>query len=335
MNRRLAALLSVLLLLTALLGGCSSGKLTDSASVDMFSAEPTAEAYAEYSYDSDTPEPETQTLSTQSQETGTGVAGSQSPDLSEKMIYSASAEIETLDYEAAVDGVYALIDRVGGFLESSEISGADYASTSRGYTITRTARFVLRVPAESFAGASEQLNQLGNVTWLNTWAENITTQYYDTQSRMQAYETEAENLTQMLLLCDSVEEMIVVEDRLSEVQYQIDSLRSTLQNWQNQVDYSTITIRLQEVEEFTEAEPVQISYGQRLVNQLQRALQSMGTFFQDLLLWLVGSLPTIVLLLVLLLAVLLLRRRWLKKHPEHLTWRQRRRNYRDSRNTDE
>ena len=43
----------------------------------------------------------------------------------DKIIYSGSANVETLHFDEAVEKVYALIEEYGGFLESSYVSGRD------------------------------------------------------------------------------------------------------------------------------------------------------------------------------------------------------------------
>ena len=70
--------------------------------------------------------------------------------------------------------------------------------------------------------------------------------------RLETYAIEEERLLSMLEKATTVEEMIQLESRLSDIRYQIESLESRLRNWQNQVDYSTITIYLREVEELSD-----------------------------------------------------------------------------------
>lgn len=332
MKKRFLCMILALSLVFVLLSGCgSTASKADYAAAESAPSEPAAMAdyaYDSYDYDDYAYEEEYNyaEAETTAGETGSdaGVTEAQTTSLAEKIIYSASAQIETLEYEDSVAAVYTLLERFGGFLESSQVSGVDYNSASRGYTVTRNAQFVIRVPAENFSGMEESLSEVGNVTWLNTWTDNITAQFYDTQTRKEALETEADKLTQMLLLCDTVEEMIIVEDRLSEVQYEIDSLQSTLKNWQNQVDYSTITLYLNEVIEYTEPEPIQQTYWERLATRFGYAIDNFVEFFQDFFIDFVCALPTLAVLAVLVGIFLLLRRAWLKKHPEHRTRKQRR-----------
>ena len=88
--------------------------------------------------------------------------------------------------------------------------------------------------------------------------------------------------------------MIAIEEKLTELRYQIESLQSALKNWDRQVSYSTIELEVMEVSEYT-PEPQQ-SYGQELWQALTGALRNLGQFFKDLLVFLVSAIPTILVL---------------------------------------
>lgn len=86
------------------------------------------------------------------------------------------------------------------------------------------------------------------------------------QSRLTAYKTQETRLLEMMEKAQTVEDTITIEEKLTELQYKIDSLQSSLNNWDRQVNYSTISLNVQEVGEYTEQQAVTISYGQRLLN---------------------------------------------------------------------
>ena len=56
---------------------------------------------------------------------------------------------------------------------------------------------------------------------------------------------------ELLENAESMEDIIVIESRLSEVRYQIESMESQLRTFDNQVDYSTVHISVEEVEHYT------------------------------------------------------------------------------------
>ncbi len=223
----------------------------------------------------------------------TGDAINPTPSMTEKMIYTADVDVETVDFDAAVDSVEAMLERFGAFLESSSVSGRSYSDSYYGYQTYRRAYFTIRVPVSSFVQLRDGLEDVGNVVSKNTYAENITVQYYDTESRAQSYRIEQERLMAMLEKCETVTEMIEIESRLSEVRYQLESLESTLRNWQNQVDYSTVNVTIREVEEYTRPVEIHRTYWQQIGDGLQNTFESIGDFFKSLFKWLVVNLPVI------------------------------------------
>ncbi|MBR2582230.1 MAG: DUF4349 domain-containing protein, partial [Oscillospiraceae bacterium] len=225
----------------------------------------------------------------------------------DKIIYSASATVETTDFDDSLAKLEALIAQYGGFVESSSISGNNYYRSSRGYASQRSAEYRIRIPSRDFGTVMNSLSTLGNVPYSNTYSENITSQYYDVQARLEACRTQEQSLLEMMAKADKVSDMLEIQDQLSEVRYRIESLQSTLTNWDRQVSYSTISLSLQEVQEYTPESKV--SYGEQLRLALSRGLKSVGEFFRNLLLWLLEALPTLIVLAALVLFIVFLVRR--------------------------
>lgn len=228
-------------------------------------------------------------------ESGSGAAPKGSP---EKLIYSASATVETTEFDGTIEKLSALVEQYGGFVESSSVNGSNYYTQSRGYSSTRYASYVIRVPSEKFSALMGSLSTLGNVPYSHTYTENITAQYYDTDARLTAYQTQEARLLEMMEAAKTVEDLIAIEEKLTELRYQIESLQSTLKNWDRQVAYSTLDLEVQEVVEYTPES--RMSYGQELALALCSGLKRTGEFFKDLLLAIVGALPALVILAVVL-----------------------------------
>lgn len=227
---------------------------------------------------------------------GSGELPTENPD---KILYSADVTVESTAFDEALGKVAALVERFGGWIEASSVNGANFYDLSRGRSYTRSASYTLRIPGERFEELMNSLTTLGNVPYTHIYTENVTAQYYDTQARMDAYKTQEARLLEMMEAAESVEDIILLEDRLTELRYQIESLQSALNNWDRRVSYSTVYLQLNEVREYTEEPPVQLRYGERLVRALRDGLSGVGRFFQDFLLWFAEALPTLVILAVL------------------------------------
>ena len=65
------------------------------------------------------------------------------------------------------------------------------------------------------------------------------------QSRLTAYKTQETRLLEMMEKAQTVEDTITIEEKLTELQYKIDSLQSSLNIWDRHVNYITISLNVQ------------------------------------------------------------------------------------------
>lgn len=216
----------------------------------------------------------------------------------EKIIYSADATLETTEFDAALSGVLELVEKNGGWVESSSINGANYYNISRGNSYNRSAYYVLRIPGDKFQLMMNSLSELGNVPYTHIYTENVTAQYYDTQARLTAYKAQEARLVEMMAIAETVEDVIAIEDKLTDIRYRIDSLQTSLNNWDRRVNYSTLNLSVEEVREYTPDEK-KISYGQELVNAFTDAIEGVGEFFKNALVFIVSIIPALLIILVL------------------------------------
>jgi len=222
----------------------------------------------------------------------------------EKIIYSADVTLETTGFDVTVGSIVNLVeDKYKGFIESSSINGSNYYNISRGRVSTRSAFYTIRVPSEHFSQLMNELPTLGNVPYSHTYTENISAQYYDTEARLSAYETQEQRLLEMLEIAESVEDIISIEEKLTELRYKIESLQSSLNNWDRQVNYSSIYLSVEEVEEYTPEASIQPSYGEKLADALEDGVSGFVGFLGDALIALVGALPAILVLATFLIGL--------------------------------
>lgn len=217
----------------------------------------------------------------------------------EKIIYSANASLETTEFENTLSALNALIDRLGGWVESSSVSGSDFNTLSRGAKTRRSADYTIRVPNEKFDELMKELPALGNVPYSHVYTENVTAEYYDTETRLKTYEAQEQRLMELLDMAETVSDVIEIENELTEVRYRIESLKTTLRGWDRRVSWSTLYLSVSEVVEYTPQEKQQ--YGSRLAEALSDGIEELGEFFLDF----VEVLPILLLLLAVLVAVIL------------------------------
>ena len=123
----------------------------------------------------------------------------------------------------------------------------------------------------------------------------------------------------MLEQAETVEDMITIESRLSDVRYEIESLTSILRNWQNAVDYSTVTLYIEEVEELSTQVPAQRTYWERMWDGLNSTFEGIGDFFKALLMFVIVALPVLVILGIIAVVIIVIVRASRKKKAKKIS----------------
>ena len=231
----------------------------------------------------------------------------------DKIIYSADVTVETTAFDETIGKVSGLVEAFGGWIESSSVSGSNYYQKSRGTASTRDASYTLRIPSKRFQELMDSLSGLGNIPYSHIYTENVTAQYYDVQAHLKAYQTQETRLLEMMELAETVEDVIILEDRLTELRYKIESLQSSLNNWDRRVSYSTISLTVKEVREYTPEEKVNPTYGEELKQALKDGLTNAGQLPKDLLVFLVEVLPVLIILVPIIWLVVWLLRKLIRK----------------------
>lgn len=175
-----------------------------------------------------------------------GGAIQRGPDL--KLIRTAYLTMETENFDKAQLSLDTLVLKYGGYYESAEIRGGAFSKS--GGELEREMRYgayTVRVPSAYFSEFLAESGEVALVTSLNQSAQDVSEQYFDLETRLKTLRTKQERINMLLAKAEKMEEIIYLENTLSEVAYQIETYTSTLQKLSSQVDYASIRINLDEV----------------------------------------------------------------------------------------
>lgn len=218
-----------------------------------------------------------------------------------KMIYRASLELESTEFEKASADVRELTARLGGYFESQSVW-----NRSGGY---RNAEYTVRVPAAKFDAFLSQVGELCTVRHQTQSAENISERYYDMESRLETQKIKLDRLQALLSKAEEMEDIITLESAISETEYQIESLSGELRHYDALINYATINVTLSEVYRVTEQQTAPLTFGQRIARSFREGLEDFGDGAENFLEWLAYSwLSLLVLAAVVFGAVKLIRR---------------------------
>ncbi|SFB69232.1 DUF4349 domain-containing protein [Butyrivibrio sp. YAB3001] len=300
MKKRLGILITTAILAVSFVAsGCgSAGSSSKYESATEFAAEESYETYGSDSlYDNSAPMLEESKAVEAPEET-------QVSDNSRKLITTLNISAETEDLDEVLSNVQAKVKELGGYIESSNIyNGSRYS----GKVIKRDASLTIRIPAQNLDSFVETVTDDTNITNKSTSVEDVTLKYVDIESRKNALKAEEKRLLEIVDSAETVEDIITVENRLSEVRYEIESIESQLRTYDNKVNYSTVYLDLTEVKEYTpvaEKGPFQ-RMGEGFISSVRSVADAILEFF----VWLVIHIPQIILLIIAAVIIVLVVKR--------------------------
>lgn len=221
----------------------------------------------------------------------------------EKLVYSADIDVETKDIDFALDSIYAKIKEYGGIIQDENrrnMGNVVYDDYYR-HTSNASAYIYVRVPQENYDAFINSIEDKdGNIVVCNISknVQNMTKVYYDTESRLRSLRIQEERLFNFMESAKSVSEMLDVEDRLTDVQYEIDSATNSLATIDNDVKYSKVSLEIQEVVKYTDKQENPKNFFERVWGYMTDSLDNFLDNCEDIIEVAIYAIPNIFLLVV-------------------------------------
>ncbi|WFA08455.1 DUF4349 domain-containing protein [Tissierella sp. Yu-01] len=220
--------------------------------------------------------------------------GVSSPLEPEKIITTIYLSFETTEFDKTNEELSKLIEKYKGYIEFSNISYNHYYNNMS----YRYGEFSIRVPRENITSFKTELNVIGNLTSESTNKQDVTKQYTDTESRLKVIETKEVRLLALLEKAEKIEDIIALENQLSEVIYEKENLKASLLTLDDKIDFSTVNINIQEVAKVTATENIDTTFGTKVKNAIADSLYFFTDTLQGLIIALIYLLPFLVIIAV-------------------------------------
>ncbi len=175
----------------------------------------------------------------------------------------------------ALDGLLA---HYQGYAAQLDISTPEESARSFGAS--------LRIPAPQLGAALADLRRLGRVQNESQSGEEVTEQHADLVARLRnARETEQRLLAIMQQRTGKVEEILQVEEQISNTRGEIERMEAEQKELEHRVDFATISLQVNEVYKAELAAPSSFSVGARMHNSFVAGLSSAGRTVLGILLF--------------------------------------------------
>lgn len=204
-----------------------------------------------------------------------------------KLIRTIRLELQTKEYDELLDGIGKKIQEMNGYIENSSVWGNSYTSSS-----TRNCEYTVRIPSDRLDEFVQVVGELGNVVYKNEYVEDVTLQYVDVESHKKALEIERDRLLELLEKAENLEDLLAIESRLSDVRYELENYGSQKRYLDNQIDYSTVSLSITEVERITDTGKK--TFFQEIAERFGNSLYGVGRGLRSFAIVFIGSLPILV-----------------------------------------
>lgn len=167
-------------------------------------------------------------------------SASGAPSLSQPQIArTGRVSLLVRDIDGAVSGVSRLARGDGGDVFSMDVHNAQGAASQS------SGDMEIRVPARRFDDAMAALSRVGTVRERSTNGEDLTSDITDSSARLRNLHHTESDILRIMDRSGNVDQIMNVENQLSQVREQIETLQSQLKVMRGRVAYASIDVVLQ------------------------------------------------------------------------------------------
>ena len=210
-----------------------------------------------------------------------------------KLIRTVDMSVETKKYDELMGKVESTVLQMGGYIQNMDSSNGSIYSYNSG---TRWANMTIRIPKDRVNEFLTFVEGETNVVRRSENVEDVTLNYTDLESRKKALKIEYDRLLALLEKAEYLEDIITLEDRLSNVRYEMERIESSLRGYDDKIDFGTVNINISEVEELTPV--VEETLSERMRRGFEDTVDTIVEDAQDLAVVIVVNSPYLAIIFI-------------------------------------
>lgn len=184
-----------------------------------------------------------------------------------KLIVTVDIRINSKDVEKSYKSIENKVKEYNGYFDNVESSKNRYYLTIR----------ISKDNLNNFISFIEESEKIENK---NISTQDVTDTYYDTDNRIKNREVLLEKLRNYLKEAKNIDEILKIEDRINTLTYEIERMKGNLQNLQSSIDYSRVTVNIQNQEA--------IKSNTNIYNKYLNLISFLKEFFSGIIFFIVG-----------------------------------------------
>jgi hypothetical protein len=147
----------------------------------------------------------------------------------DKIIYTGDIQIVVEDLKLSASDIRENVNQFGGYIESERLTES-------------SSNVKIRVPSDKLQDFIKYLDGKYQVKVKNLNTQNVTDVYVDNEARIKNLKAQEAQILEIMKKANTVEEILKVQNELSRVRGDIESLESRKKVWDKDISFSAVTV---------------------------------------------------------------------------------------------
>lgn len=204
-----------------------------------------------------------------------------------KLIRDVYIDIQTTDLDKIVEEMKTRTNKFGGYIQNIQVYN---------YTNRRDYNLDIRVPYSQVDLFLEGIEDYGVINNISDNTKDITLTYAGIETRLENLNIQHKRLLELLDNAESLTDVIALEERLSEVETELDTYTLEIKNYDNLINYSTISMSISEYD-YVFSNVDRSVFG-RIKSGMSDNLYELKEDFQNIFIWFIVHIPNIIIFIV-------------------------------------
>ena len=225
---------------------------------------------------------------------GTSETQLTSAESERKIIKEASIDLEVRNLTDFQKSLKTAMEKNGGYVGSESSSNWDNS---------RTFNATLHIPADKLDSFLTELDTLGTVTHKEIGSDDVTDTYVDVEAKLKSLETELETLLGIMKKAENLDDVIKLQDRITQVRGEIEGYKAQLKILDGQIEYSRVMLSATEESHTVKSDG---SFGSQVKEKFLKSIYSLADFFESFAISFIGSIPYLIIIAVVAVVVIII-----------------------------
>lgn len=203
-----------------------------------------------------------------------------------KIIQTGEVRIVVDDLKATSKEIRAKAEEMEGYIESETLN--EYNSSAK-----------VRIPSDKVTEFIGFLEGKYNVEGKNTASQDVTDVYVDNDARLKNLKVQEAQYQEIMKSAKTIDEILKVQNELSKVRGDIESLEAKKKNWDRDVNYSTINVSSRKAQLAIESKVRVLNrsdFGKAIIKGFTASVVSIALFLQRFTIFVLSNIIQLLLL---------------------------------------